>query len=329
MTETHSAHQTFKRRTPPRPDSTHRSINAWLIGAALTGGLLQLLVLPLVLLPRSPAWGWILVPLVLLSTPFWSLIHESIHGSLVARRTVNDRWGRILAVLYGSPFTLLKAGHLLHHRYSRIRDRSEIYDPATSSWGRAALGYYGRLFGGLYLLEVAAVLLAPLPAAALTRLAERLDSPDSVAGPMFQRLAQAKVLGQFRTDAAAIVALHTVAFAAYGTSGWMLLAALIGRALIISLSDNAYHYGTELNRPMEALNLRLPRTLERFALSFNLHAVHHRHPGLRWYELRGTFRRENGHYHRGWFTAAARQLRGPIGAPVPPTAKPALPVRLQ
>ncbi|WP_328662785.1 hypothetical protein OG308_21960 [Nocardia salmonicida] len=92
----------------------------------------------------------------------------------------------------------------------------------------------------------------------------------------------------------------------------MLLAAIGCRALIISLSDTAYHYGTELESPMAAMNLRLPRGVERFALSFDLHDVHHRHPGLRWYELRSRFDAEGGRYHLGWFSAVARQLRGPI-----------------
>ncbi|MDE1672952.1 fatty acid desaturase [Nocardia gipuzkoensis] len=135
----------------------------------------QLFALPLLLLPRDRAWGWVLLPLALLTTTFWSVIHEAVHGNLHHRRVRNDRYGRVLAVLYGSPFALLKAGHLLHHRYSRTRERAEVYDPATSSWAKAAPGYYLRLFGGLYLLEVAAVVLAALPAAAVRRLARAVD----------------------------------------------------------------------------------------------------------------------------------------------------------
>ncbi|MFC9993932.1 fatty acid desaturase [Nocardia sp. NPDC127526] len=292
-----------------------RSVSLWLAATAIALGLLQLFALPLILLPRTVSWGWLLVPLVLSTTPFWSVVHESIHGTLTARRGLNDRCGRVLAVLYGSPFTLLKTGHLLHHRYSRTRERTEIYDPASSTWARSAPGYYLRLLGGLYLLEVVAILLAAFPAAALRRLARRLDSPDTVSGPLFERLAQPKVLRQFRVDAAAIVVLHAAALAAYGAHAWMLLAAIGGRAVIISVSDNAYHYGTDLDAPLEALNLRLPRVLERFALNFNLHGVHHRHPGLRWYELRAAFLAEGGRYDLGWFGAAARQLRGPIKLP--------------
>lgn len=92
----------------------------------------------------------------------------------------------------------------------------------------------------------------------------------------------------------------------------MLLAALGGRALIVSLADNAYHYGTALDAPRDAMNLRLACALEMFALNFTLHEVHHRHPGLRWYELRERFLAEGGRYHRDWFAAVARQFRGPI-----------------
>ncbi|WP_159839773.1 fatty acid desaturase [Nocardia sp. CY41] len=207
---------------------------------------------------------------------------------------------------------MLKAGHLLHHRYSRIRERAQVYDPAKSSWAKAAPGYYLRLFGGLYLVEVAAVVLAALPAAAVRRLARAADGPDTVAGPLLGRLAQPEVSRQFRVDAAAIALLYGAAFLAYGGDWWMLLTALAGRDAIVSLSDNAYHYGTALDAPLEALNLKLPAPLELLALSFNLHGMHHRLPGLRWYELRPAFDAEGGRYDAGWFRAVARQVRGPL-----------------
>lgn len=247
MTDMRTVDEVLASQGDRRPAREDRAVNAWLTGTAVAFGLFQLFLLPLWLLPRGAAWGWVLVPLALLTTPFWSLIHEAIHGTLVRRRAANDRCGRGLAVLYGSPFALLKAGHLLHHRYSRTRrERSEIYDPATSTWAKAAPGYYLRLFGGLYLLEVAAVLLAPLPSTVLRRLGRRLDSPDTVAGLLLERITQARLIGQFRIDGAAIIVIHAAAFLAYGGYGWMLLAALAGRALVISLSDNAYHYGTKL-----------------------------------------------------------------------------------
>lgn len=290
------------------------ALSVLLVAVAVVCLGVQFAVLPLWLLPQQQAWGWLLVPLALLTTPFWSLIHEAIHGTLLPHRRWNDRAGRILAVGYGAPFVLLKAGHLLHHRYSRTsRERTEIYDPADTSRAMAALSYYPRLLGGLYLAEVGSVLLAPAPRRLWRHLARRLESPHSVTGLVFDRIHR-RDLAQFRLDAVAIVALHAAAAIAYGRHGWMLATAIAVRALIVSLADNAYHYGTRLDAPLEAMNLRLPRPLEVFALAFNLHAVHHRHPGLHWYQLRRAFQADGDRFHQGWFGAVARQLRGPIPA---------------
>ncbi|WP_260860764.1 fatty acid desaturase, partial [Mycobacterium tilburgii] len=139
-------------------------INLALVATALAGLRLQLAVIPAWLLPSNPAWGWLLAPIALLTTPFWSLIHDVIHGYLQRDRVRNDRLGRTLAIGYGAPFSVLKADHLLHHRYSRTSwDRTEIYDPSTTSWTAMAPGYYLRLIGGLYFAEVGCVLLVFAP----------------------------------------------------------------------------------------------------------------------------------------------------------------------
>ncbi|GAA2638126.1 hypothetical protein GCM10010399_84260 [Dactylosporangium fulvum] len=286
-----------------------------LVVAALGTLVLQLLVLPLVLLPIDMHWGWLLLPLALTTVPLWSLVHEAIHGTLLRDRPWNDRLGRLLAIGYGAPFTLLKAGHLLHHRYSRTRrERTEVYDPETTSWLVAARMYYPRLLGGLYLAELASVLLALLPAAGWHRLVRRADSLDSVTGLLFERVSRRDNLRRFRLEAVAVVAAYTGSAIAYGAHVWLLALAVAARALLVSLADNAYHYRTRLERPLEAMNLRLPRALELFVLAFNLHSVHHRHPGLRWHELRAAFVAEQDEFHLGWFPAVARQLRGPVPA---------------
>lgn len=293
--------------------STGVTVNSWLMTGAIALSVMQLFVVPLWLLPMDAAWGWLLVTMPLMTTPFWSLIHETIHGTMHPNRTRNDRYGRVLSVLYAAPFVLIKTGHLLHHRYSRTpRERVEIYDPSATSWWRQAPAYYLRLLFGLYLLEVASVLLALLPASALRALARRAESPNTVAGLLFDRIASDRRRTQFRVDSLAIAVVYTLAFASYGAQWWMLLLAVGGRALIVSISDNSYHYGTKLNAPLEAMNLRMPMVFERFALSFNLHDVHHRHPGLRWYELRPKFLAEGSPYHLPWLSATTRQFRGPI-----------------
>jgi fatty acid desaturase len=315
MTDTEAETGARRAPKPVRDGQPARGavVNVWLMGAVGALSLAQLFVVPLWLIPANPAWGWLLLTVPLMTTPFWSLVHEAIHGTLLASRTRSDRCGRVLAIIYGAPFILLKTGHLLHHRFSRTpRERVEIYDPRKTTWAKAAPVYYLRLVIGLYLLEVLSVALAILPAAVLRRLAVRAESPDTVAGLLLDRIAADRNRGQFHIDAALIVLLYSAAFVAYGSHAWMLALAIVGRAIVVSISDNAYHYGTKLDAPLEAMNLKLAAPLERFALSFNLHDVHHRHPGLRWYELRGQFLAEGSPYHLGWFAAAARQFNGPI-----------------
>jgi fatty acid desaturase len=284
-----------------------------LVGAALATLLLQLVVLPLVLLPLDLRWAWLLGPVALTTVPLWSLIHEGIHGTLLRDRAWNDRLGRLLAVGYGGPFTLLKAGHLLHHRYSRTqRERTEVYDPRRGSWPAAARTYYPRLLGGLYVAEFLAVLLVLLPRPGWRMLVRKTDSLDSVTGLLFERVARRDNLRRFRVEAVAVIVTYTGSSLAYGGHLWMLWSAVGARALIVSLADNAYHYRTRLERPLDAMNLALPRPLELFVLAFNLHNVHHRHPGLRWHELRAAFVADRDELHLGWFTAVARQFNGPI-----------------
>lgn len=301
----------------PGDDPARRSgqaVSAVLVAAALAGVCLQLVVMPLWLLPADPAWGWLLLAMAALTTPYWSLVHEAIHGSLHRDRVCNDRLGRLLAIGYGAPFSLLKTGHLLHHRYSRTRrDRTEIYDSATTRWTTMAPGYYFRLVGGLYFAEVGSVLLVAAPRRLWSYLARRLDTPDTVAGLILDGINR-RHLHQFRVDGTAVVVLYLAAALAYGPYAWMLVAAVAGRAALISVADNAFHYGIPLDAPLDAMNLRLPAPLERLVLAFNLHNVHHRHPGLPWYELRSAFAADDDQFHLGWFGAVARQFRGPIPA---------------
>ena len=151
-------------------------LNRTLVGLLLGANLVCLIAIPAWLLPISPWWGLLLVPVALANNTMWSLIHEAIHGHLFTRRRSNDHAGRMLCVLYGAPFRTLQVGHLMHHRYSRTaRDRTEVYDPARTSRLGASARYYVRLLGGMYLLEVLGSLSCLLPHRALDWIERRLD----------------------------------------------------------------------------------------------------------------------------------------------------------
>lgn len=259
------------------------------------------------------AWGLALVPIVLVTNAFWSLVHEAIHGMLFRQRRINDAVGRAFGVCFGAPFRALRAGHLLHHRFSRTaRERTEVYEPGRTMRLVASLRYYLQIFGGVYLLEVFGALAAFLPARALAAIERRLESSGSVSQLVLRVLRQPAALRELRVDAAAMLLLYSTSFALYGEHWWMLAAAIAGRAFLISFADNAYHYGTRLDAPREAKNVRAPRWLEAGLLNFTLHGIHHQHPSLPWHALHARFEVGGGRYDEGYFACLVRQLEGPI-----------------
>lgn len=272
-----------------------------------------LILLPALLLPVDAAWGWLLLPWVLVANGWWALIHESLHGVLHPDPGGNLRWGRIQGVLFGAPYELLRGGHLLHHAFSRDeRDRTEVFTPGPRGEAAVRLAYYFRLLGGLHLFEVAGGLVALLPRPIIRRVARALARDDNVVEALAARLQAPHTFRRYRTDAAAIALLHALAFALYGAHAWMLLLALAGRGLLVSLLDNAFHYGTPLGQRRHARNLAAPPVLGGLILNFNLHGSHHLRPGLPWWRL-GEFHRAAGHPVDGALVPAVlAQLAGPI-----------------
>lgn len=272
-----------------------------------------LFALPLWLLPRDPAWGWLILPAVLMSNPWWAFVHEALHGVMFDDRRWNRLSGRLNAVLYGAPFDLLRWGHLLHHAHSRtVRERSEVYVAGQDNRLRFAMGYYFRLFGGLYVYEVIGGLLLLLPRPLVERLIAGVASRDNVIGELGKRLMEPATLAAVRADALAIAAVYSLAFALYGLCWWMLLAALAGRAVLISLVDNAFHYGTPLDDVRFARNLELPGWASRLMLHFNLHGAHHARARLPWRDLPEYHRQSAAGFQDRWLAAVFRQLRGPL-----------------
>ncbi len=126
--------------------------------------LYQFVFLPLLLLPSSLAWAWTLLPLALLTNPYWSLIHEAIHDLFHPNRNVNAFFGRFLSILFGAPFRILRMSHLVHHKLNRRPiEGTEYYDRAKGTRAGAAPGYFFQIFLGLYLVEVLSPLYFLLP----------------------------------------------------------------------------------------------------------------------------------------------------------------------
>ncbi len=298
--------------------SRYQRLNLALLAgiASLTIG--GLIVLPLWLLSRDARWGWLLVPVALLTNFFWALHHEAIHGAFHGDRQRNLRAGRFMAILLGSSFHVLRFGHLMHHRYNRNPiDRPDTYDPATTPRRKARATFLGNLVFGVYLAELAVPIACWLPRALIRRVIDRVYRGDDLALVAIRLAAHRLFLDPrrlriIRTDAVlawSLIALSAIAFGGY----WpMLLAFLIARGVLISVLDNVYHFGTPIDRPDYARNLSLPGPLRFLILNMNLHRVHHVRPALPWWALPAQFRASADRYDAPMLHAVVAQFAGPV-----------------
>lgn len=318
-------HHTLPLASSTESSPRHLPRNAGIAAALLVAHLAALFAVPLA--TGEAAWRALALTLgfVAPSLTLWALAHECMHGHFAPTRPrLNRSVGRLLTVLHGGPYAVLRTGHLLHHKHNRQPcDASEVYDdtPTGHGMGRTAapvrrpvLSYYLRLFGVLYLVQVGCSLLFLLPRAVLVRLGRHAAQDTNVIGALLKPVLMPGTLRQVRQDGLAIVALWSASAWCLGPQAWMLAVAVLARALLVSMHDNVYHYGTPLQGRRVAKTLPLPRRLSALILHFNYHDTHHRHPELPWYALPHRHDREGPtpELVEGWLRAWRRQLGGPL-----------------
>jgi fatty acid desaturase len=286
-----------------------------------------LFLVPLAAIPHSVWWGLALAPAALLTNSFWALHHEAIHGGFSDDRRVNVLAGRIMAILLGSSFHVLRFGHLMHHRYNRNPvDRPDVYDPARTTKAKAHPAFLANLLFGLYLAELLAPPLTWLPRPLIKRILDRIYAGEdrslrAIHAASYRLFLEPRHLRVIRTDAllaATLIGLSAIAFGRY----WPMLAAfLAARAMLISVLDNVYHYGTPIDRPDYGRNLSLPAPLQLLFLNMNLHRVHHRRPAVPWWALPAELRAANDSCDAPLLGRTIAQFAGPIAmtelVPVP------------
>ncbi len=288
-------------------------LNGWLAAAHLTINAYQFWVLPLALIPQNAWWALTLVPLGLMNNPSWSLIHETIHGTFHPSRGLNRLAGRFLSAGFGSPWQVLRTGHLLHHQLNRsAHDRPETYDPSQTSRWIAGSAYYFRLLIGLYLSQVLSPLALYGPKRWLEAARSHFLSNDSYSGRAASLLLRDSTLREIRLDGAIIIMILTTSAFCYGAYWWILVAVLAFRGFCISFLDYVYHYGAPFDDHRQGFNLYMPGPFARLLLNFNLHGIHHWNPTLSWVELPDAFTRQGGTFQDHYVSAALRQLQGPI-----------------
>lgn len=290
-----------------------KTINMTAASAIMLAILFQLLALPW-LLPSSPwAIAAIIIALAPLNTPFWSLIHEGIHRNMHPDRTANEAWSRIMSILFGASFHVLRFGHLMHHQYNRDWE-SEIYSPAQKKWA-VAINHYFKMLCGIYLVEVLLSYLVALTPKNLTqKIADRIFNDEHHRHAVRQMLQKPGNVAKLRVDCALIVLLYGTALYLYGAL-WPLLVLLIGvRALVISIMDNAYHYDTPPDNSIAAKELRVPPVMAKLILNFNYHLTHHKNAGLPWSALANDHKAKNRTFDGNLVPALLAQFKGPIAA---------------
>jgi fatty acid desaturase len=291
----------------------HR-INVQLTVLALAAVLLQLVVVPLYLLPQAPVVAVVAVLLLSLSTPLnRALLHEAIHGRLARRRNWNDILGRSLAVGSGVAFDAMRFGHLAHHRFPRHElDRADVIEPGKSRIV-AGLSYYGGLLGWIHLREILASSIMLLPRRAIVFITEQtLPNDDSILvlrGAIRRSLDRR--LRRARTDLLFGALVYGSAFYLYGADWPILVLGIAARALIVSLQDNVAHYGTPAVVGAPAHNSRAARWVSLFMLNQNLHGAHHDRPELPWDALPGALEGTGNGYAGSYVVLILRQFLGP------------------
>lgn len=297
------------------PEAVHSRTNSVLLAAVFTISLLQLLMAPLIL-PVSAWTVFAIVVLCAVSTPLhWGLLHESIHGNLFADQSTNRRAGRLLGALLFLSWDVMRFGHLLHHSSNRHEfDRPEAVPPGGSRIS-AAGPYFLKLLGGHALISAISAIVLAMPARVVAWLIERLGSDDeltAIRATAIRALTNRERQGRVRVDLLANIALMALA-CYFWRAHWPVLAASVGvRFLVLSLLDNAPHYGTAIDSGTRARNTSLPLWASWFVIEHNFHGIHHQAPNLRWHELRQAFEHSGSRYDGTWAAAVLRQFRGPL-----------------
>ena len=256
----------------------------------------------------------LLIAAVFLMQPTWYLIHEAVHD-ILHPDLGTSRWvGRILAIMAGIPFSGIRLAHLLHHRWNRVEELAEVYDPRETSRLAASVKHFFLILGGLYWVEFLGSLALYLPLRLRQKLGETLAGTDPYMKRFYQAVNRPQNAHAGRVEALAIALLYVAAFALYGNELRIyLICALLGRSFFTSFFDNSFHYETPINtsaNPTLTRNHAMPFSW--IILNFNYHFVHHQNPSLPWSELPRKARAEEAAFDGGFLARGLRQLRGPL-----------------
>jgi fatty acid desaturase len=284
-----------------RPAQRHRPVEWPTIGlaaflyAAWTALTWWHAVVPLWLL--MPAGGWLVA---------WhgSLQHETIHGHPTGHRWLNSLIGAVPLSLW-LPYSHYRRTHLAHHATPSVTD--PLHDPEARYLANTD-GLKGRLLGlseriqatlAGRLLFGPPLMIARFLAAEAARF---MREPAATLREWLPHLAGVLLIGWWLNACSMPIGTYILAFVYPGTA----------LTLLRSFAEHRAHArpGHRVAIVEEAGPLAL------LFLNNNLHAAHHRAPGLAWYRLPALYRRHRdrilrhngGLLYRGYGEIARRYL---------------------
>ncbi len=289
-------------------------INIALLAIAAFAAVLQFFAFPL-LFPMTSTGVAALIVFSALTAPLcWGLMHESIHSKLFARDAPNRLAGRLLGITLCLNWDMMRFGHLMHHRANRHDlDRPEDVKPGQSRLSAAPV-YFFTLLGGGSIKAAMGPIAVFLPVRATQRLIEGLfgDSVDAMRDAALRAFSDPERRTRIRRDFIAMLVALAAAGWCWGAYWPVLAACVLVRFAVLSLLDNAPHYGTPRDSGTRAYTTTLAPAFRWLVLNANFHGVHHQAPQLAWTELPRTF---DGGFSGSWPAMVLRQFRGPIQLP--------------
>jgi fatty acid desaturase len=294
----------------------HASLNTALLATVLSIAALQFGLLPVLVHPSGGAVAVLFVGVSALTAPaHYGLMHETMHGHLYGNEQTDRRIGRLLGVLLGLPWETMRFGHLAHHSLNRHSfDRPEALRP-DQSWSAAAAVYYAKLVIGHAVSYAVMPLPVLLPVSTTEWVLKAMGTrpeTEQLRAVALRTFTNSKRRAAIRFDIVAIFMLFGLAVWLWGVLWPVFAASIAARWSVLSLLDNAPHYGMPLDSGLDARNTRLHALARLFVMNGNFHGVHHRAPQLCWYELPQAFARAGVKPEGSWLAALARQFRGPV-----------------
>ncbi|HEX3808117.1 MAG TPA: fatty acid desaturase [Rhizomicrobium sp.] len=289
-------------------------IDALLLTLAFAITLLQFFLFPFLI----PVNGWTAAALIILcavTAPLhYGLMHETMHSTLFEGEAPNARAGRLLGITFGYSWHVIRFGHLAHHAFNRNSyDRPDVL-PEGKSRAVVVPVYFFNILGGQALMYVLSPLPVLLPVSTTRWILERLgDDPETVQlrEAALRAFSNPERRRAIRLDLLAMTVLFAAAIWCWGAAWPVFAATLAARWCVVSLLDNAPHYGTSVEAGLNARNSRMPAIFRWLVMNQNFHGIHHHQPQTSWHLLPDKFAQSGKAPDGSWLGTVLRQFRGP------------------